>query len=107
MEDADAVGTGAGRVGRPVYALPLRGRLVLLAGLRNLRRGGGERCDRVKLLFVHHTVSPATHALQLAALSGLRLSGVDFSVRPALTASATDVLSADGYLLGSPVNLGY
>ena len=28
-------------------------------------------------------------------------------VRPALTASAPEVLEADGYLLGSPVNLGY
>ena len=33
--------------------------------------------------------------------------GVDVVVRPALTASATDVLEADGYLLGTPVNLGY
>jgi NAD(P)H-dependent FMN reductase len=28
-------------------------------------------------------------------------------IRPALTASPMDVLEADGYLLGSPVNLGY
>ncbi len=27
--------------------------------------------------------------------------------RPALTLSAADVLAADGYLLGSPANLGY
>ena len=28
-------------------------------------------------------------------------------IRPALTASAVDVLSADGYLLGTPANIGY
>jgi multimeric flavodoxin WrbA len=28
-------------------------------------------------------------------------------VRPALAATATDVLGADGYLLGTPANLGY
>jgi hypothetical protein len=27
--------------------------------------------------------------------------------RPALTVSPTDMLKADGYLLGSPANLGY
>jgi multimeric flavodoxin WrbA len=63
-----------------------------------------------RLLFVHHTVSPATHALYLAAMEGARdpaLAEVDVAVRPALTASAGDVLEADGYLLGSPANLGY
>jgi NAD(P)H-dependent FMN reductase len=62
------------------------------------------------LLFVHHTVSPATHALELAALAGAMdpsIEGVEVVVRPALVASASDVLAADGYLLGSPVNLGY
>jgi NAD(P)H-dependent FMN reductase len=62
------------------------------------------------LLMVHHTVSPATHALHLAALEGATdpsISGVEVVVRPALTAAAADVLAADGYLLGSPVNLGY
>jgi multimeric flavodoxin WrbA len=63
-----------------------------------------------RLLLVHHTVSPATHALYLAATEGLKdpaLAEVDVTVRPALTATAIDVLSADGYLLGSPANLGY
>ena len=63
-----------------------------------------------RLLFVHHTVSPATHALYLAAMEGVNdpaLAEVDVTVRPALTASAADVLEADGYLLGSPANLGY
>jgi NAD(P)H-dependent FMN reductase len=63
-----------------------------------------------RLLFVHHTVSPATHAIQLAALEGARdpaITGVSVVVRAALTASAVDVLEADGYLLGTPANLGY
>jgi NAD(P)H-dependent FMN reductase len=62
------------------------------------------------LLVVHHTVSPAMHALHLAVLEGVRdpsIQGVDVVVRPALVAAAVDVLEADGYLLGSPVNLGY
>ena len=63
-----------------------------------------------KLLVVHHTVSPATHALHLAVLQGARdpaLRDVEVVERPALTCGAADVLEADGYLLGSPVNLGY
>jgi NAD(P)H-dependent FMN reductase len=63
-----------------------------------------------RLLVVHHTVSPATHALHLAALEGARdpaIEGVEVTVRPALTAAPIDVLEADGYLLESPVNLGY
>jgi NAD(P)H-dependent FMN reductase len=62
------------------------------------------------LLVVHHTVSPATHALHLAAMEGARdpsIGEVEVVVRAALTATAPDVLAADGYLLGSPVNLGY
>jgi NAD(P)H-dependent FMN reductase len=35
------------------------------------------------------------------------ISGVDVRLRPALVATAIDVLEADGYLLGTPVNLGY
>jgi NAD(P)H-dependent FMN reductase len=63
-----------------------------------------------RLLFVHHTVSPATHALYLAALDGANdpaIEGVEVLARPALTAAPVDVMEADGYLLGSPVNLGY
>ena len=62
------------------------------------------------LLVVHHTVSPATHALHLAVVEGATdpsIEGVEVRVRPALTAGAIDVLEADSYLLGSPVNLGY
>ncbi|HVA74245.1 MAG TPA: NAD(P)H-dependent oxidoreductase [Acidimicrobiales bacterium] len=63
-----------------------------------------------RLLVVHHTVSPATHTLHLAVVAGARdpsLHDVDVVEKPALAATATDVLEADGYLLGSPVNLGY
>jgi NAD(P)H-dependent FMN reductase len=63
-----------------------------------------------QLLVVHHTVSPATHALHLAALEGARdpaIEGVEVRVRPALTASPLDALEADGYLISGPVNLGY
>jgi multimeric flavodoxin WrbA len=63
-----------------------------------------------RLLIVHHTPSPATHALLEAVRAGATdpaLSEVEVVVRPALSATAVDVLEADGYLLGSPVNLGY
>lgn len=63
-----------------------------------------------RLLVVHHTVSPATHALHLAVLAGARdpaLGEVEVAERPALSCGAAEVLEADGYLLGSPVNLGY
>lgn len=63
-----------------------------------------------RLLVVHHTVSPATDTMLSAVLEGARdraLVGVEVVVRPALAATAADVLGADGYLLGSPVNLGY
>jgi NAD(P)H-dependent FMN reductase len=63
-----------------------------------------------RLLVVHHTVSPATHAVHLAVMGGAQdpaIQGVEVVARPALTASAVEVMEADGYLLGGPVNLGY
>ncbi len=36
-----------------------------------------------------------------------QIEDVDVMVRAALNASAVDVLEADGYLLGTPANLGY
>lgn len=63
-----------------------------------------------RLLIVHHTPSPALQAMFEAAASGARtdqLDGVEVIVRPALTAGAADVLAADGYLLGTPANIGY
>lgn len=62
------------------------------------------------LLVVHHTTSPALDELLAAVLEGTRAEGleeVDVVVRPALGAGVTDVLQADGFLLGTPVNIGY
>ena len=59
------------------------------------------------LLVVHHTPSPALHTLCEAVLEGARLvDGVKVRVRPALTATAVDALECDGYVLGTPANLG-
>jgi multimeric flavodoxin WrbA len=43
----------------------------------------------------------------LAGATDPEIEGVDVVRRPGLTLSAADVLEADGYLLGSPANLGY
>lgn len=63
-----------------------------------------------RLLIVHHTPSPAVHTMFEAVKSGATndaIEGVDVVVRAALSATATDVLSADAYVLGTPANLGY
>jgi hypothetical protein len=63
-----------------------------------------------RLLIVHHTPSPTLQAMFEAVRSGAgtdEIEGVEVVARPALTASAVDVLEADAYLLGSPVNIGY
>ena len=63
-----------------------------------------------RLLVVHHTPSPALQEMFEAAVSGARtdeIEGVEIVLRPALTASAADVLTADGYVLGTPANIGY
>src|SRR5215472_4026747 len=63
-----------------------------------------------RLLVVHHTPSPAMQELLEAVVSGARtdeIEGVEVILRPALTAAAADVLQADGYLLGTPANIGY
>src|SRR5262249_25585331 len=52
----------------------------------------------------------STHTLLESVRSGATdpaITGVDVVVRPALTATAVDVLGADGYVLGTPANLGY
>jgi NAD(P)H-dependent FMN reductase len=62
------------------------------------------------LLIVHHTPSPALQAMFEAVASGARtdeIEGVEVQVRPALTAAVSEVLAADGYLLGTPANIGY
>ena len=64
-----------------------------------------------RLLFVHHTPSPAMQAMFESVLAGARtkdeIEDVEVVVVPALTAGAADVLSADGYVLGTPANIGY
>jgi multimeric flavodoxin WrbA len=63
-----------------------------------------------RLLFVHHTTSPTLHAMFDAVHSGAtdpQLAGVEVVAVAALQATAPDVLAADGYLLGTPANLGY
>lgn len=62
------------------------------------------------LLIVHHTPSPALHSMLTSVLDGAHdrsIEGVDVVVRPALAATASDVLAADGFVLGTPANLGY
>jgi multimeric flavodoxin WrbA len=59
---------------------------------------------------VHHTPSPHLHTLLEAVRAGAstpEVEGVEVQVRAALTATAVDVLEADGYVLGCPANLGY
>lgn len=62
------------------------------------------------LLVVHHTPSPATRELLEAVLAGARdpeISGVTVESIPALAATVTDMLAADGYLFGTTANFGY
>ncbi len=62
-----------------------------------------------RLLIVHHTPSPSVHALLEAARSGAgdpAIGPIEVVVRAALNATVSDVLEADGYLLGTPANLG-
>ncbi|MGL4304904.1 MAG: flavodoxin family protein [Mycobacteriaceae bacterium] len=63
-----------------------------------------------KLLVVHHTPSPHCQEMFEAVISGAtapEIEGIEVVRRPALSVSASDFLEADGYLCGSPVNLGY
>ena len=63
-----------------------------------------------RLLIVHHTPSPHMQEMFEAVVSGAtdpEIEGVEVVRRPALTVSPTDMLDADGYLLGTPANLGY
>lgn len=62
------------------------------------------------LLIVHHTPSPNVQSMFESVVSGAtdpEIENVDVVRRPALAATASDVLAADGYLLGTPANLGY
>ncbi len=63
-----------------------------------------------RLLIVHHTPSPHCHEMFEAVVAGAtdpEIEGVEVVRRPALVVSPVEMLEADGYLLGSPANLGY
>ena len=63
-----------------------------------------------RLLIVHHTPSPHCQEMFEAVLAGATdpdIEGVEVLRRPALTVSPAEMLDADGYVLGSPANLGY
>lgn len=63
-----------------------------------------------RLLIVHHTPSPHLHAMLESVRDGAttpEVGDVDVEVRAALSATASDVLAADGYVVGAPANLGY
>ncbi len=63
-----------------------------------------------RLLIVHHTPSPHCQEMFEAVVAGAtapEIEGVDVVRRPALTVAPADMLEADGYVLGTPANLGY
>lgn len=63
-----------------------------------------------RLLIVHHTPSPGMQAMFEQVVAGAttdEIEGVEVVRKAALAATAADVLDADGYLLGTPANLGY
>lgn len=63
-----------------------------------------------RLLIVHHTPSPHCQEMLEAVVAGAtdpEIKGVEVLRRPALTVSPVEMLEADGYLLGTPANLGY
>jgi len=62
------------------------------------------------LLIVHHTPSPHCEEMFEAVVAGAtdpEIEGVEVARRPALTVSSVEMLEADGYVLGTPANLGY
>ena len=63
-----------------------------------------------RLLVVHHSPTASVSALADAVIAGTRdeaIDGVEVVVREALSATAEDVLAADGFLLGTTANFGY
>ena len=62
------------------------------------------------LLIVHHTPSPHTQEMFEAVLAGATdpaIEDVKVVRRAALSVTPMDMLEADGYVLGTPANLGY
>ena len=63
-----------------------------------------------RLLVVHHSPTPTVRELTDAVVAGASddaIEGVELVVREALSATADDVLGADGFLLGTTANFGY
>jgi multimeric flavodoxin WrbA len=63
-----------------------------------------------RLLIIHHTPSPHCQEMFEAVVAGATdadIEGVEVVRRPALTVSPVEMLKADGYVLGTPANLGY
>ena len=63
-----------------------------------------------RLLVVHHSPSRSMQALLEQVVAGANddaIEGVEVVVRPALEATAEEVLGADGYVLGTTANFGY
>ncbi len=63
-----------------------------------------------RLLVVHHTPSPALQAMFEAVIAGAtdeQIQDVTVVRRPALAATAVDVLGADAVIVGTPANIGY
>lgn len=63
-----------------------------------------------RLLIVHHSPTSTVRSLTDAVIAGAHddaIEGVEVVVRPALEATAADVLAADGVLLGTTANFGY
>ncbi|MGO8964563.1 MAG: flavodoxin family protein [Mycobacterium sp.] len=61
-------------------------------------------------MIIHHTPSPHCQEILEAVVAGAtdpEIEGVEVVRRPALTVSPVEFLEADGYLLGTPANLGY
>ena len=62
-----------------------------------------------QLLIIHHTPSPTLHSMFESVTAGAGadgIAGVDVVCRAALATTVPDVLAADGYVLGTPANLG-
>ncbi|MDQ6527035.1 flavodoxin family protein [Nocardioides sp. LHD-245] len=66
-----------------------------------------------RLLIVHHSPSRSMQMLLAQVVAGAHDdevqagAAIDVVVRPALEATADDVLAADGYVLGTTANFGY
>jgi NAD(P)H-dependent FMN reductase len=61
-------------------------------------------------LVVHHSPTPVVRSLTDAVVAGAHddaIEGVEVGVRPALDATADDVLAADAVLLGTTATFGY